>query len=211
MPIARLQVDSLLGPRAREQWSQLLQPEPLFFCVPGVLIGLAILILVMRYRHFLVLPSLLLAVPLLFYLVMGVFLGFSLQEMRDFGLVAQAEPSGNPLLVWHNFDLGLVKWSLVPGALPTWFGMYIVVAFSSSLDVAAIQVMACGLPRRRRQSRLQPPARHVPIAPDCSRLLPIAPDCSRLLPIAPGCSRLLPVAPVALDCSRSLPVASACS
>ena len=34
-----LQVDSLLGPRAFEQWHALLQPRPLYFCLPGVLLG----------------------------------------------------------------------------------------------------------------------------------------------------------------------------
>ena len=41
---------------------------------------------------------------------------------------------------WTNFDLALVRWDLVPTAIPTWLGMYVVVAFSSSLDVAAIQM-----------------------------------------------------------------------
>ena len=77
----------------------------------------------MRYRHFLVLPSLLLAVPLIFYAIMGLVLGFTLEEMRDLGLVAQSEPAGNPLHVWSHFDFGAVDWSLVPTALPTWFGM----------------------------------------------------------------------------------------
>ena len=39
-----------------------------------------------------------------------------------------------------------MHWHLVPRALPTWLGMYVVVAFSSSLDVAAIQMdMGCQL------------------------------------------------------------------
>ena len=33
-----------------------------------------------------------------------------------------------------------VRWELLPSLLPTWIGMYVVVAFSSSLDVAAIQM-----------------------------------------------------------------------
>ena len=39
----------------------------------------------------------------------------------------------------------LVVWSLVPGQFFMWVGMFLVVAFSSSLDVAAIE-MELGLP-----------------------------------------------------------------
>ena len=42
--------------------------------------------------------------------------------------------------MWDNFDFAHVRWELLPANLPTWFGMYVVVAFSSSLDVAAIQM-----------------------------------------------------------------------
>ena len=55
-------------------------------------------------------------------------------------MVAPAEAAGNPLEVWSLFDFAHVRWELVPSALPTWLGMYVVVAFSSSLDVAAIQM-----------------------------------------------------------------------
>ncbi len=44
------------------------------------------------------------------------------------------------LSVWHLFQLSKVDWSVLPSLIPTWLGMYVVVAFSSSLDVAAIQM-----------------------------------------------------------------------
>ena len=134
-----MQVDSLLGLRAIEQWSALLQPRTLYYAVPGVVLGVSILLILQRYHHFVVLPSLLLAIPVVFYAVMFS-LGFTLGEMRDLGLVAPEEPSANPLGVWELFDFAHVHWELLPGAFPTWLGMYVVVAFSSSLDVAAIQM-----------------------------------------------------------------------
>ena len=43
-----LQVDSLLGLHAVEQWSLLLHPGPLYFCLPGVFLGIGILFMLMR-------------------------------------------------------------------------------------------------------------------------------------------------------------------
>ena len=64
----------------------------------------------------------------------------TLDDMRSNGFIAPVEPVGNPLGVWSLFDFRHVRWDLLPTALPTWCGMYVVVAFSSSLDVAAIQM-----------------------------------------------------------------------
>ena len=57
----------------------LLQPQPLYYCVPGVVIGIAILLVLQRYHHFLVLPGLLLAIPVAFYLITAA-LGFTLED-----------------------------------------------------------------------------------------------------------------------------------
>lgn len=134
-----VQVDSLLGLRAVEQWSALLTPANLYYTLPGVVLGVSILLALHRCHHFLVLPALLLAIPIGFY-ALAFSLGFSLDDLRDIGMVAPAEAAGNPLEVWSLFDFAHVRWELVPSALPTWLGMYVVVAFSSSLDVAAIQM-----------------------------------------------------------------------
>jgi len=42
----------------------------------------------------------------------------------------------------YRFVLPLVHWSVLPSRLPTGLAMYTVVAFSSSLDVTAIQALA---------------------------------------------------------------------
>lgn len=64
------QVDSLLGFDAIEQWSALLITESLYYTLPGILIGISILLVLQRYHHYLVLPALLLAIPVAFYTVM---------------------------------------------------------------------------------------------------------------------------------------------
>ena len=116
--ISSPQVDALLGWDAAEQWSQLLQPNALSYFLPGVLLGVVILVLVMRVRHFLMLPTLLLAVPVGFYLIMSVVLGFSLEELRGLGLVAQEEPSADPWHVFSNFKFGQVHRDYPDDQLP---------------------------------------------------------------------------------------------
>ena len=93
-----------------------------------------------RFHHFLVLPALLLAIPILFYSV-AFAAGYDLQQLRDAGWVQQQDPvADNPFAAWRLFNFSIVRWSVMPEMFPTWFAMYVVVAFSSSLDVAAIQM-----------------------------------------------------------------------
>ena len=54
--------------------------------------------------------------------------------------MAPQQPVGGALDAFAYFQFDLVRWELLPSLFPTWLGMYVVVAFSSSLDVAAIQM-----------------------------------------------------------------------
>ena len=47
---------------------------------------------------------------------------------------------GGALDAFAYFQFDLVRWELLPSLFPTWLGMYVVVAFSSSLDVAAVEM-----------------------------------------------------------------------
>ena len=64
-----VQVTSLLGPDGPAQWAQLVQPGPLLTTLPGVACGIGMLLALSRYGHFLLLPGMLLAIPLAFFLV----------------------------------------------------------------------------------------------------------------------------------------------
>ena len=64
-----VQVTSLLGPDGPAQWAQLVQPGPLLTTMPGVACGIGMLLALSRYGHFLLLPGMLLAIPLAFFLV----------------------------------------------------------------------------------------------------------------------------------------------
>ena len=54
--------------------------------------------------------------------------------------MAPQQPVGGALDAFAYFQFEKVRWELLPSLFPTWLGMYVVVAFSSSLDVAAIQM-----------------------------------------------------------------------
>lgn len=63
-----------------------------------------------------------------------------LQAARDYGFVG---PVTQPAKLSRSFSLfkwELVDWSAIPAVVPVWIGMVFVVAFSSSLDVAAIEI-----------------------------------------------------------------------
>lgn len=135
-------VTGLFGLDAPAEWAALLQPGPLVATLPGLAAGIGITAVVQRFDHFLVLPGLLVALPLGFFAATTA-MGYSLEDLRDMGLVADDDSGGSlesPLAAWTLYDFSRVHWSLVPSVWPTWLGMYIVVAFSSSLDVAAIQM-----------------------------------------------------------------------
>jgi len=107
--------------------------------VPGVATGLLLYGILRRFRHFAVLPCLLIAIPVCFFVVM-LALGLSLDDVRETGWVDSDTSTVSFYDIWPLFDFAQVHWKAFPAQLPTWFAMYFVVAFSSSLDVAAIQL-----------------------------------------------------------------------
>jgi sulfate permease, SulP family len=60
-------------------------------------------------------------------------------------LIVLVTLSGSALSSWALFDASLVEWHVLPRQLFRLLGMFLVVAFSSSLDVAAIE-MELGIP-----------------------------------------------------------------
>ena len=134
----------------------------------GVVLGLGLWLISSKYKHFAALPCAMLAIPALFYLLLALS-GTSFDEARDYGwlkhedhagaspspgegsssspgdngtVVAEAVPHEWPGLVqpWQAFYVGKIQWGALSACIPTWFAMYFVVAFSSCLDIAAIQL-----------------------------------------------------------------------
>jgi SulP family sulfate permease len=122
------------------EWTKFLQPFAFVHLLPGLVLGLIIYILVKRIRHMSVLPICIASLIGMFYL--GLYLtSTTLQEARQRGWVLQ---NNHPPPIWYHsweylrFDK--VEWGVIPQLLPTLVSMTVVVALSSSLDVAAIEL-----------------------------------------------------------------------
>ena len=122
--------------------------------IPGLLAGL-VLCLVSRYaQHEAILPATMIAMPLFFYAALFTGQGacayldlssdtcdsFSLDQARAFGWLGSDTDAGSVSDVVALFDFELVDWRLLPQQLPVFASMVFVVAFSSCLDVAAIEM-----------------------------------------------------------------------
>ncbi|KDO33892.1 hypothetical protein SPRG_01772 [Saprolegnia parasitica CBS 223.65] len=122
------------------EWPQLFNYDSAIHILPGLLCGAALFILSSKLQHFLVMPLTLTSVLLGFYTFLSV-TGLSFDDVRAGGWVSYPPAvTATPLQVFDLFDFSLVQWRAIPPQFFTWLGMYFVVAFSSSLDVAAIEM-----------------------------------------------------------------------
>ena len=64
-----------------------------------------------------------------------------IKDARETGWIAEM-PDETPMFwtPYELFEFPKVHWAVIPYIFPTWVAMYFVVAFSSSLDVAAIEI-----------------------------------------------------------------------
>ena len=144
-------------------------------CFPGLLAGLLLCVVSRKATHEAALPACMLALPLAFYLALFAG-GWSLSDARAFGWVGPLAPaspdspppsssssadssssgstsdggsdsSGSVIALVSAIDFNAVDWGVVPQQLPVFCSMVIVVAFSSCLDVAAIEVRNHGFTR----------------------------------------------------------------
>lgn len=121
-------------------WAHMLSDPPsLAKLAPGVGLGIGIFLVTRRVQHALTLPGcMLLAVAVFFAALAG--LGYSLADARRLGWVAPALAPSPFYEAWSLFDFRVVAWGVLPDIIPTWLALVLVVAFSSSLDVAAIEM-----------------------------------------------------------------------
>ncbi|CAM9174003.1 unnamed protein product [Phaeothamnion confervicola] len=127
-------------------WARLLRsPSALLRAAPSVAAGAGLYWALRRFRSVATLPACMLAMVVAFYAVL-LAAGVSLDEARAAGWVAPASPSMPVWGAWAFFKPGEVIWSaILPRIFPDFAGMFLVVAFSSSLDIAAVE-MELGAP-----------------------------------------------------------------
>lgn len=109
------------------------------FLLPGVLGGLFIYFSVRRLRHMAVLPSCIILLLFIFYIVLSLS-GTTVEEATKMGWIRSMERPPSWYHTWDYFRFDKVVWSVFPRLIPTLLGMIFVVALSSSLDVAAIEL-----------------------------------------------------------------------
>jgi sulfate permease, SulP family len=113
--------------------------ERLHFILPGVVFGAAIYLVSKRLKHMAVLPAGILVVVLLFYGVLWLS-GTTIAESTERGWIRLMEAPPVWYHTWDYLRLENVDWGVLPSLALTEVSMIFVVALSSSLDVAAIEL-----------------------------------------------------------------------
>lgn len=106
---------------------------------PGIAGGLFIYYSVRKFRHVAVLPMTIIVLFLIFYGSLA-FYGYTLEEATKDGWIRESEPAPVWYHTWDFVKPSMVVWSALPQLLLIELSMIFVVALSSSLDVAAIEL-----------------------------------------------------------------------
>ncbi|KAF4318564.1 hypothetical protein BBO99_00007270 [Phytophthora kernoviae] len=126
-------------------WIKLADFDVLLLSAPGVIAGTIIFWVNSRWDHMAVMPCCLAAMLITFYGLLLV-TGSTLDDARAAGWVAEPPPSPRSITqIYEFYDFSKINFSHLTPQIPTWIAMYFVVAFSSSLDVAAVET-ALGKP-----------------------------------------------------------------
>ncbi|DAZ94510.1 TPA: hypothetical protein N0F65_011863 [Lagenidium giganteum] len=121
-------------------WIQLADMRSIVLVMPGVIAGIVIFIVLSHCDHVAVLPGCMLMILAVFYATLLVF-GISLEESRQAGWVSPLPAEQHSIIdIYGFFDFREMNFSFLTAQIPTWIAMYFVVAFSSSLDVAAVEM-----------------------------------------------------------------------
>lgn len=113
--------------------------ENIIYILPGVLGGLFIYCSVRVLRHVAVLPICIMILLLLFYSVLSL-TDSSIEQAAENGWIRKADPAPVWYRTWDFLQLDKVVWQALPKLILTELSMIAVVALSSSLDVAAIEL-----------------------------------------------------------------------
>jgi MFS superfamily sulfate permease-like transporter len=121
------------------EWGKFLNHYAIIRIVPGIIGGIIIYGAVRTIRHMSVLPSCIVLLMLAFYSVLWA-TNTSVDEATSNGWINQSAESENWRNTWDFLSLNKVVWSVLPSQIGTLLAMISVVALSSSLDVAAIEI-----------------------------------------------------------------------
>jgi len=123
---------------------KLFVPHYMILFLPGLTAGVLLYKLMCTVKSSFTMPAYLGSILILFYgILFGC--GYTLQDARDYGWISPLTPQTAVLQAFEMYAPGSVHWGILLDQFPRWAGMFIVVAFGSSLGVAAIE-MELGLP-----------------------------------------------------------------
>lgn len=109
------------------------------FILPGLCGGILIYVLVRLLRHMAVLPTCIVILFGVFYVVLWL-TNTSVEDATNEGWIRPSDPPPSFLHTWDYLKFDKVIWSALPRLIGTELSMIFVVALSSSLDVAAIEL-----------------------------------------------------------------------
>jgi len=121
------------------EWYKFMNGRALILLAPGVMGGCAIYFSVRAFRHMAVLPSCIMMLMVVFYATLWA-TGTSVEEATDNGWINKAKESPSWYHTWDYLNVEKVVWSVLPSQTLTIIAMICVVALSSSLDIAAIEI-----------------------------------------------------------------------
>lgn len=121
------------------QWYKFMHLKPVLLMAPGLIGGCGIYVAVRKIKHMAVLPVSIALIMTSFYVILH-FAGVTLEDAKDMGLMSRADapPAWNH--TWDFIKFELVVWEALPSQALTVCSMIFVVALSSSLDIAAIDL-----------------------------------------------------------------------
>jgi sulfate permease, SulP family len=127
----------LMAGTSQVTWAAISQK--IVYIAPGILGGLFIYTLVRKLRHMAVLPTCILFLFGLFYFILWM-CDISVDQATEKGWISKTD---RPPVWYHSWDylkLDKVLWSTLPQLFLSEISMIFVVALSSSLDIAAIEL-----------------------------------------------------------------------
>lgn len=104
-------------------WAKLFNEHALVLAIPGILAGAFLTIVARRCNNEVMLPTSMIIIPALFYLVLF-FNGYSISDAREGGWVGDESPPVPVRDIFNLIDFGKVRWDLGKQLVPTWAGMY---------------------------------------------------------------------------------------
>lgn len=117
----------------------LFQPDILIYWLPGVLVGLLILFLSGRFRHYLFMPGIIIAIILVFFAVAWLF-GLSPAELSANGWLLGPFPEGRLWQPLNAAELAQVDWSVIWPQLPNLFAAVVISVIALLLNASGLEL-----------------------------------------------------------------------